>query len=467
MIQRFPLPFALLQLLAVAAPAQVTLDETPVPGRLYARELATGAALVPVSGTVTAPGGERIHLTVTRDGAPWALDEAPLSYSGGAAPFALSATIEAGLHDYRFELLLESNGLFHSLGAVEQVVCGDAYLIQGQSNAVASDYHLEGVANTSRSRWIRSFGSASIDPGTAGADLAWRVADGEGGNGPGTIGGWGLRMGEIVVARTGVPVALLNGAVGGTRIEAHQRDPNDPENLATIYGRLLYRARRAGLDLQVRALLWHQGESNGGSDPWFYHDQFRRLRDDWLRDFTGLERIYVFQIRRGCLVSGTKIREVQREFPDRFPEVVALPTAGIAGHDGCHFYARGYRTMGEWAAVRVLADLHGLVLPREAAPPNVLSARFTSPAADEIEVLFRDPNQVLRLDPGIEDRLRLPGYPETVVSVSAARGRLLLQLSAPSLATDLTYIGNEGDGPWILNRYGAGAFTFHIPIARS
>jgi hypothetical protein len=262
-----------------------------------------------------------------------------------------------------------------------------------------------------------------------------------------------------------VPVALINGAVGGTVIQAHQRDDADPENLNTIYGRLLYRAREAGVDLNARAMLWHQGESDGANDPVVYFDRFTALRDDWLEDYPSLEQLFVFQIRKGCAVPDMDIREAQRRFGDLFPDLTVLPTAGIDAHDGCHFYTEGYQRMGEWMAAAVAARLHGLGLPPEAAPPNVREARFTSAARDRIELVFRDPAQEIVLEPGIEARLKLrDGVAETVVQATAARGRVFLQLSGPTAATRVAYIGQALEGPWILNRRGVGAFTFEIPI---
>lgn len=460
-------PLLTLSLAWTAAPlaAQVDLGQAPQDGRLYPRELTTGTATAPVTGAVTLAAQDRLHLVVRRDGAPWWSGSVDLAYAGGSAPFAFQPVIEAGLHDYRFTLHLEASGQSQPVWSAEHVVCGDAFLVCGQSNAVASDYHNENLANRDQSPWVRSFGTASLSAAAVVADHEWRMAEGEEMYGPGAVGAWALRAGRLLVERFGVPVALINGAVGGTVIQAHQRDDADPENLNTIYGRLLYRAREAGVDLNARAMLWHQGESDGANDPVVYFDRFTALRDDWLEDYPSLEQLFVFQIRKGCAVPDMDIREAQRRFGDLFPDLTVLPTAGIDAHDGCHFYTEGYQRMGEWMAAAVAARLHGLGLPPEAAPPNVREARFTSAARDRIELVFRDPAQEIVLEPGIEARLKLrDGVAETVVQATAARGRVFLQLSGPTAATRVAYIGQALEGPWILNRRGVGAFTFEIPI---
>ena len=455
----------LLPLLAAPIAAQVTLHQGPATGQLYPRDLATGQAAVAVAGEVTAPGMSRVHLIVTQDGAAWSSHSLDLSYAGAVAPFAFAPSIAAGLHDYAFELRLEGGGTNIQVAYTDFVACGDAYLINGQSNAVASDYHNENLANQSQSRWIRSFGTAALSGSAVAADLDWNLADGESTYAPGSVGAWGLRAAQLLVDRYQVPVALLNGAVGGTIIFAHQRNDADPEDLSSIYGRLLFRARAAGIDQRVRAMLWHQGESDGANDPVYYHGKFRDLRDDWLADFPALEQIFVFQIRKGCAVPDMDIREVQRQFPDLFDDLTALPTAGIDEHDACHFYYAGYRQMGDWMAAAMAARLYGEQLPRHAAPPNLLEARFANAARDQIELVFRDPGQTLVLDPGIENRIKLRwSVPETVLAATASPGRILLQLSGPTAATKVAFIGQAGAGPWIRNAHGVAAFPFEVPI---
>ena len=50
------------------------------------------------------------------------------------------------------------------------------------------------------------------------------------------------------------------------RSRKHQRNAADPEDAATIYGRLLWRVRHAGLSHGIKAILWHQGENDQGAD---------------------------------------------------------------------------------------------------------------------------------------------------------------------------------------------------------
>jgi len=63
-------------------------------------------------------------------------------------------------------------------------------------------------------------------------------------------------MAQTLVDRYEIPIALLNGAVGGTTIDYHLRNDQDPTDLETNYGRLLYRAQAAGIDTRASAILW-------------------------------------------------------------------------------------------------------------------------------------------------------------------------------------------------------------------
>jgi Carbohydrate esterase, sialic acid-specific acetylesterase len=450
--------------LGATASAQVSMTEGPIQGQLYPRDLVSNQALVMVSGTVTQTGFSQVQLTVNRDGLLWWSQTIPLNYSGGSAPFSFQAPLDAGLFDYSMELLLESGGVMQVIDLVGNIACGDAYLINGQSNALAADYYAENLGNRFQSRWIRSFGTASTKPTDVVADQQWHLADALLGNDAGTIGAWGLRAAWLLVERYQIPIAILNGSVGGSPLYQHHRNPNDPEDLDTIYGRLLYRTRKAGLDQNIRAMMWHQGESSGNVLPNLYTTSFGELIDEWHLDFPAMEHTFVFQIRGGCGVNGMGIREAQRRWQDHFPNLTTIPTAGIDGHDKCHFYYRGYQRMGDFMAA-ALTIMYNEQVPTNAAPPNIRGARFTSAAKDEIDLIFRDPQQVLVLSPSIISRLRLRnGGNETIVLASTTPGHILLQLSGPSNADAIAYIGNAGSGPWIKNTLGVGAYTFEVPL---
>src|SRR5262245_17551989 len=158
----------------------------------------------------------------------------------------------------------------------------------------------------------------------------------------GSVGAWGLRMAELLEDQYQVPIGLLNGAVGGTSITQHQRNDANPTDLDTIYGRLLLRANASHVATSARAMLWYQGESDGEERDRYKVD-WQTLYDSWALDYPALERIYVFQIRKGCGVAFAGVREVLRQLPDQYPDITIMSTDAAPRHDGCHYYYAGYR----------------------------------------------------------------------------------------------------------------------------
>ena len=51
--------------------------------------------------------------------------------------------LEAGLHLYQIRVWGDGSGDWRWTRSIDDVVCGDVFLIDGQSNSVARDYHNE------------------------------------------------------------------------------------------------------------------------------------------------------------------------------------------------------------------------------------------------------------------------------------------------------------------------------------
>jgi len=396
-------------------------------------------------------------VTPTASCSPRSTAPPPLSYGGPGAPFTLDEEIAAGLFDHQVTVTLIAGGARTMVRRIESITCGDTYLLDGQSNTVATDYWSEGLANQSQSHWIRSFGSSVEGPGVA-FDSNWCIADGEGWHEHGTVGAWGLRAAELILAEEGIPIGMINGSVGGTAIVSHLRNDANPTDLTTIYGRLLYRAQLAEIATTARAMLWYQGESdNEAVGP--YATRFGTLRDSWLLDYPALEKIYLFQIRKGCGVTYAGVREFHRTAPDIYPDLEVMSTTAAPLHDGCHYYYLGYRELGDRISRLQLRDLYGSTDTQEIDPPNIASAQLIGPANDSILLTFRDPDDSLVFEAGSEAYFLLDDT-VTVVSGSVAGNTILLQLSGATTATTISYDGHPGDGPWVRNARGVGALTF-------
>ncbi len=437
--------------------AGVRWSQRPRPGQIYQRD-AMNQAVVNVSGAVTTPGLTTVTLAVSRDGAPWSTQTQTLVYgTNGEAPFTLSPSLDAGLHNHEIEVWV-SDGLRRQLvSSVPAVTVGDVYVVHGQSNAQASDYYGEGLANQSQNQWIRTFGTASIN-GTTEFDLHWDLADGQAGLTHAAVGQWGLRLAEYLLARESMPIAIINGAVGGTSVTQHQRNDAQPLDQSTIYGRLLLRMVEAGVADRFKALLWYQGESDA-YQPQVWSNGWLDLRSDWAEDYPAIERVYVVQIRNDCGGGGDVLKEIQRELPDLYSDTTVMSTTAVPAHDGCHYMYAGYRDLGEKLARLLLRDFYGSSDTREIDPPNPLSAKWLDLKHKRLEITFRDPNDKLYCQKGAAANFVMGDGVVGKITVVTGN-KLTIDLAARSFSNLVSYRGHPFDGPWFRNSRGVGGLCF-------
>lgn len=455
---------SLAALFAVPAAAQAQLEVFPLDGQLYPRR-ENNLANVRVQGTVTEAGWDRAWLQLYADGVPTLTDRQDLNYAGGGAPFTLQVPIEAGLVDYAVELELRNSNGTQIIARADYLACGDVFLVQGQSNAAAGDGWNEGLANRHfRSRWVRSYGTGSVNGGQTERIDQWFRADGNRSNARGAVGQWALPLGAMIVEHIGVPVAILNGAVGATPITWHQRNDVNPYDTGTIYGRLLWRAEAAGLREHVRAIFWYQGEADGGAAQHYGH-RFDNLIADWRKDYPALDRVYVMQVRQGCGAGpDSDIFEVQRQIPLRHPEVRMMSTTSLPRHDGCHFYFAGYYRLAEQLARMVAQDYYGWAFTdAQVEPPDPIVAQYANAFGNRLVVQFGPQGTMLTAEAGAEADFQLDDGVQ-VTGVSTQGNLLFLDLDGPTQSATLRYVGHERNGGRIMNELGVGALTFELPI---
>jgi hypothetical protein len=445
-------------LLCAQVPA-IEFLEAPVEGQLYPRN-ASNMADVAVSGLVHEAGWHGVMLMVERDGAPFGLYTEPLTYSGGSASFDITVPIHAELKSYSFRFWLTTTTHRQWIARVNNVVAGDVFLIQGQSNAVAADGFNEGLANNEQSPWVRTFGTQSLNSNAASNNRNWYMAEGQEQQTIACVGAWGLRMARSLVDQTNVPIAVINGAVGATPIKMHMRNDSNPADPSNIYGRLLTRTRNAGLEDHVRIIMWYQGESDSGRHL-NYIQKFPQLYADWMEDYPNIEQVYIFQVRNGCGGPTAELREVQRRLADFLPITQVMSTTAAPAHDSCHYWYAGYKELGDRIARLVARDLYGSGDTHEIDAPNIESAVVTGFLGNKVLLTFRDPDDSLIFDPGaIQDFVLEDGV--TVQSGTVSGNTITLTLSGPTTSRTIAYVGHPFDGAWITNGRGIGALAFKV-----
>lgn len=439
-------------------------DGRPEDGQFYARDDKNEGTLH-YKGSL--PEGGTVFLKVLADGKAYASKTAKIDSNKS---YAFEVKLKPGLIRYDVEfgtLDGDKETVIHKAG---DLVCGDAFLINGQSNAVASDWGPGEFPETSG--WIRSFGSMGGDPKSARWGRAIRKTPGD----RLAIGYWGYDLAKHLVETQGVPVCILNGAVGGTRIDQHQRNAADPTDLSTIYGRLLWRVREARLTHGIRGVLWHQGENDQGADGpsggfgWeTYRQLFIELAGSWKEDFPNLQYHHVFQIwPKACAMgfegSDNRLREVQRQLPGAFSNLSVMSTLGIDPPGGCHYPAEGYAAIARQIAPLVERDHYGRKPEASITAPDLTNARFADGRREEILLQFDQP---VAWNDALVSEFYLDGEKDRIASGSAAGNVVTLKLKSASPATTITYLDGASWDPKKILRgaNGIAALTFcEVPL---
>ena len=388
--------------------------------------------------------------------------------------YDFSAKLRPGLIKYKVEFGSKRGSHETVLHTVTNLVCGDAYIIDGQSNAEATDVGNDDPSYTSD--WIRSYGSTAGHPEGARLKL-WGNAVCRDRNGAKLqIGYWGIELARRLMESQKIPICIINGAVGGTRIDQHQRNPEDFEDAATIYGRLFWRVQQANLTHGIRGVLWHQGESDQGADGptgrfgWeTYQQYFVDMSAAWKQDYPNIQHYYIFQIwPKACSMgidgSDNMLREVQRTLPSYFSNMGIMSTLGIKPPGGCHYPVEGYAEIARLICPLVEWDNYGRVFTSSITPPNLKKAYYTSDKQDEIVLEF---DQNIAWTDSLASEFYLDGVANNVVSGAVSGKVITLKLKEVSSAQKITYLDSES---WSQERLlygenGIAALTFcNVPI---
>ena len=388
--------------------------------------------------------------------------------------YAFSVKLKPGLIQYRVEFGIRNKGKETVLHTVRNLVCGDAYLIDGQSNAEALEVGKDDPPFTSD--WIRSFGSMAGSPDAARLKLWGNAVCRDRNGGKLQVGYWGLELARRLVESQKIPICIINGAVGGTRIDQHQRNPENHEDLDTIYGRLLTRVRQAGLTHGVRGVLWHQGENDQGADGptggfgWeTYQQYFVEMAANWKEDYPNIQHYYVFQIwPKACSMgingSDNVLREKQRALPKYFSNLSVMSTLGIKPPGGCHYPIEGYAEFARLICPLVERDNYGKTFTEPITAPDLKRAYYTTDRRDEIALEF---GQEMKWSDALASQFYLDGAANKVTSGTASGATILLKLDGPSQGNKITYLDSKSwsENNLLYGTNGIAALTFWgVPI---
>ncbi len=440
-------------------------NEKPVNNQFFARD-DTGFGKIFYSGT-QAGSPDTVYIKVyTTDTGSDVQYGATLRQALVSGAYSFTAPIAGGLVTYKVVYGTTTGGVDTPVGsAVTNLICGDAYIIEGQSNAVATAPGAE--SPTFSNAWIRTYAASGGWGNASQAANSWQ------------IGYWGVDLALKLLTAHNMPICIMNGSVGGTRIDEHQPNPADHAvagSLYSIYANLYTRVVAAKLTHGIRGVLWHQGEQDQGSgaptgdyDYKTYQQYFVDMSASWKQDYPNILNYYVFQIWPSACGDTSRndlLREVQRTLPYLFSNMRIMTTVGIVPGSSCHYVPAGYQKFCDLISPFVQQDNYGLVPAGVITAPDVKRAYFTTAARNEIAVEYGQAMLWSNLSKGL---FYLDGVASLVSSGSVAGNVVKLQLTATSSAQKITYLVG---GSWDSNQtnivYGTNniaALTFaDVPI---
>ncbi len=406
--------------------------------------------------------------------------------------YAFTLKLKAGLIQYKVEFGIKLGATEKVEKTVKNLLCGDAYLIDGQSNAEAGGPNNGPDEDpvTPINNWIRSYGNQLEGTIKGGWGNAVRMHIwGRPNCGDHSIGSWGMVLATNLVQKYSIPVCFINGAYGGTPIWHHQPNPANHsdasgafyQNRYKIYGCMLTRVRAAKLTHGIRGVFWHQGENDSGAGAptgdWnykSYQQDFIDMTAAWKQDYPNIKNFYVYQIWPLPCGMGPKddqIREAQRTLPALFSNLRVMSTIGAAsehaGRGSCHFDLATYAKFGMYMSPLVEQDIYGFKPQQPITAPDIKRAWFTSAAKSEIALDFGQP---VVWNDDCKASIYLDGVIAPINTGKAEGNLVTLQLSKPGSAKTITYLtGKDWDGKpekLLIGANGIGALTFaDVPIA--
>lgn len=456
----------------------IALSQTPKHNQLYPRNISSNTAIVNITGTLANPAAyDALTLEVYREHALVQTISA-----NSAQQILMAVEIPAELANYNFRLSGQKNGNYYTEAEACGVVAGDAYIIQGQSNAEAAAPYdpLDTIPHAYRyhkNEFVRNFGLAH----TTDSVYVWHKEKNDyGAFGDNRSGQWGLVMGNLVCNTTGIPVAILNGGVSGISIDNMMPDPADHHNQQTTYGRFLRSVEQSGLLGHFRAILMFQGETNAAGGIWDsadnYLQKFSDLDQYWEQDFQHIPNRYLFQIRPGAYWAGAtlltclQIEEAQRRIALELTPWTIMSSTGL-NHDGTHYYyTNGYEKAGTDMFRLIAHELYGIGNGQNTYPPVIDSIWFSRADRQELTLRLANTGDEYAWYPGWESDFRLEGASNVSVLSGEVSGHLLrLELSeAPGSGfTGLSYTSHPvGPEAPVKNLNDIGLLTFYnMPVS--
>ena len=464
------------------AVGQVSFVQLPRDLQLYPRD-ANSQAKVVISGSMSKAGYTKIGVQVLRQGIATQMLSQTFVATASNSTFTLSSTIKAEPAEYSFRVFIYKGADSTLVAERKRVVCGDVYIIHGQSNALAlaelDTYYSTNFDDT----YLRN---VDYPYGGATSAMAWYPAKLP----YATVGGLGLTIQRLILQTYGIPTCVINGAEGGTAIAPLlARNPANHADTSTFYGNLLFRAQWAGVAKLAKGIIWRQGEEDAGTGIPGYAGKFATLYNQFREDY-GNTRIYVGQINildnTNPQDSAAALRDFQRRTKYIFNNVETIASVGTPGYQGVHYVGLSYQQLAFEQFRQIARDVYGSTDTLQINSPDIKKV-FYNARKDTITLVYND-QMVWKSDTAFYnfatgaktysrqqiDYFYLDRQAGLLSSGSASGDRVMLALKQPASAKALRYLpayfsdnfSAFYDGPTLKNTRGMRAFSFdNVAIA--
>lgn len=434
----------LLNCLIVSAQVTFELTKFPKNNQLIPRNPASNIGTYIIVGTVMRSANiNTIQAKVWRDSVLDRTYTLNVPSNVDKFPFNIPVGIKAELKNYRIELTGLKNEQEIVLAKAENIVSGDVFIVNGQSNCIGS------TEPEDHDKFLRSYTD----------QFGWNDINYT------APSRWGPRMAKEIIDKERVPVAIFCEAEGGMRQTYYMRQAVNPYTVGN-YGVLYNRLKNAEVEKNVRALLWWQGESDGWETSIdSFKAQFKRLYNQWKEDYN--TPIFYFQIRfRACTHVNPSVFEAQRQLANEIPNIEILSSNPALSNDGCHFfYKNGYDSIGNQAYRLLAAKLYNRSFSNT-RPPHIVEAFFS--ASNEITLKMKNVAGNLRAIGKPWADFKLEGCQAKITGGSASDYRVKLSFSGDTTGlTGVSYLSHIDaySQDWVVNPLSVGMLLFYnMPI---
>jgi hypothetical protein len=319
-----------------------------------------------------------------------------LSSANNKELIRFTPTIHAELSEYGFQLFAHrSNNDSTLIISAKKVLCGDAYVFYGQSNA-AGTQSTSAVEKIISDKFIRSY---RYSPNERGSPSYWCT----GHYGAQNMGIFAISFANEIVQKNKYPVAIINASQGGFSISAlNDRIEIEKTSPYTTYGLMLLRIQRSKIKT-IKSLIWLQGENESNSDAFTinqYPEQLISLHKNLFEDLSILESFTIIQVN---ILGGIpfvwetgKLRDFQRYYASQFTKTYLLATAGIWENDGIHYYTEGYVELGKHLHVLANNKFYDSTDSMSTTAPNIQKV-INQQSQKRLKLVF-DINQNFQFD---------------------------------------------------------------------